>query len=121
IAGFRVFGRVRTTTPVLGPSVLLLPPRLSLSLMFLPRPSCRDIPVNLGRSCLLGKAPEGPPAASRSTNHIGSRRWVKRALTRKDQGPVSANEKRPWHDARAFFRPNTARPGGRERRAVRKR
>jgi hypothetical protein len=44
IAGLRVFGLVRTTTPVFGPSVLLLPPRLSLSLIVLPRPSVATSP-----------------------------------------------------------------------------
>src|SRR5271157_3425468 len=101
IAGFRVFGRALTTTPTFGPSVL--PPRLSPSLIVLPRPSVATSPSLLGGEAQAAwrGAPAPPPAEAGTISEGGGgikeRRAAKIRFTpdERRRRVVRADESRP--------------------------
>jgi hypothetical protein len=74
MAGLRVFGRALTTTPVFGFSVLP-PPRLSLSLIVLPRPPVATSKPQSGDFARADRnaVPAAPPAEARTISEGGGR------------------------------------------------
>src|ERR1700733_5191711 len=112
MAGFRVFGRALTTTPVFGPSVLPFPPRLSLSLIFLPRPPVATSPPHSGDPARpdhrWGLAPLSAEARTISEGGGG----IKEHRHGKDYVHLSRREKRPELGARTFFQSNRVTRGG---------